>query len=68
MSIKIVSPTHPPHFTPQKRYYFYVSGTHFCSKLNKPQGLVQPEELGKFKKNQLIGYRIRDFPVFNIMH
>jgi hypothetical protein len=27
---KVVSPTHPPHFTPQKHYYFYVSGTHFC--------------------------------------
>jgi hypothetical protein len=27
---KTVGPTHPPHFTPQKHYYFYVSGTHFC--------------------------------------
>jgi hypothetical protein len=27
---KVVSPTHPTHFTPQKHYYFYVSGTHFC--------------------------------------
>jgi hypothetical protein len=26
---KVVSPTHPPHFTPEKHYYFYVSGTHF---------------------------------------
>jgi hypothetical protein len=26
---KFVSPTHPPHFPPQKHYYFYVSGTHF---------------------------------------
>jgi hypothetical protein len=26
---KVVSPTHRPHSTPQK-YYFYVSGTHFC--------------------------------------
>jgi hypothetical protein len=24
---KVVSPMHPPHFTPQK-HYFYVSGTH----------------------------------------
>jgi hypothetical protein len=24
------SPTHRPHFTPQKHYYFYVSDTHFC--------------------------------------
>jgi hypothetical protein len=26
---KVVSITHPPHFTPQK-HYFYVSVTHFC--------------------------------------
>jgi hypothetical protein len=27
---KVVSPTHPPHFTPQIHYYFFnVSGTHF---------------------------------------
>jgi hypothetical protein len=25
---KIVSPTHPPHFIPQKHYYFYFAGTH----------------------------------------
>jgi hypothetical protein len=34
---------HPPHFTPQKHYYFYVSGT--------PQGVVRLEGLGKFKKS-----------------
>jgi hypothetical protein len=27
---KVVSPTHRPHFTPQKHDYFNVSGTHFC--------------------------------------
>jgi hypothetical protein len=27
---KVVSPTHQPYFTPQKHYYFNVSGTHFC--------------------------------------
>jgi hypothetical protein len=26
---KVVSPMHPPHFTPQKRY-LSISGTHFC--------------------------------------
>jgi hypothetical protein len=25
---KVVSPTHPPHVTPQKHYYLYVSDTH----------------------------------------
>jgi hypothetical protein len=27
---KVVSPMHQPHFTPQKQYYFNISGTHFC--------------------------------------
>jgi hypothetical protein len=27
---KVVSPTHPPHFTPQKHYYFSISGIDFC--------------------------------------
>jgi hypothetical protein len=48
---KVVSPTHQPHFTPQKHYYFYVSGTHFCWRLSKPQGLVWLEGLGKFKNS-----------------
>jgi hypothetical protein len=42
---KVVSPTHRPHFTPQKHYYVYVSGNHFCQRLSKPQGLVRPEGL-----------------------
>jgi hypothetical protein len=41
---------HQPHFTPQKHYYFYVSGTHLCWRLSKPQGLVQTKGLGKFYK------------------
>jgi hypothetical protein len=45
---KFVSPTYPPHFTPEKHYYF-VSGTHFSSRLSKLQGLARPEGLGKFK-------------------
>jgi hypothetical protein len=42
---KVVSPTNQPHFNPQKHYYLYVSGTHFCSRLSKSQGLVRPEGL-----------------------
>jgi hypothetical protein len=42
---KVVSPTHLPHFTPQKHYYFYLFGTQV------PQGLVSPEGLGKFKNS-----------------
>jgi hypothetical protein len=59
---KVVGPTHQPHFTPQKHYYFYVSGTHVCWRLSKLQGLVRPEGLGKFK-NHFIGNRTRDLPV-----
>jgi hypothetical protein len=47
---KVVSSTHQPHFTPQKQFYFYVSGTHFCEWLSKLQGPVRTEGLGKFKK------------------
>jgi hypothetical protein len=47
---KVVSPTHRPQFTPQKHYYFYVSGTHFCYRQSKLQGLVRLEGLGKCKK------------------
>jgi hypothetical protein len=48
---KVVSLTHTPHFTPQKHYYFNVSGVlisvrgwlntrahNFCLRLSKPQG------------------------------
>jgi hypothetical protein len=48
---KVVRPTHRSHFTPQKHYLFYVSDNHFCQKLGKPQGLVRPEGLGKFKNS-----------------
>jgi hypothetical protein len=48
---KVVSLTHQPRFTPQKHYYFNVSGTHFCKTLSKPQGLVRPEGLNKFKNS-----------------
>jgi hypothetical protein len=47
----VVSPTHPPHFTPQKHYYFYVSDTRFCYRLSKPQGLLRPESLSKLKNH-----------------
>jgi hypothetical protein len=48
---RVVSRAHPQHFTPQKHYYFPVCGTHFCERLSKPQGLVRPEGLGKFKNS-----------------
>jgi hypothetical protein len=45
---KVVRPTHRPHSTLQ--IHFSASGTHFCWTLSKPQGLVRPEGLGKFKE------------------
>jgi hypothetical protein len=64
---KIVSPTHPPHFTPQK-HYFSAPGTHFCWRLSKPLGLVRPEGLGKLTKLiYLIGYRSRDMLAYRIV-
>jgi hypothetical protein len=46
---KVESPTHRPHFTPQK-HYLSASGTHFCQRLSEPQGVVRPEGLGELKK------------------
>jgi hypothetical protein len=43
---KVVSLTHKPNFTSQKHYYFNFSGTHFCQRLSKSQGLVRPKGLG----------------------
>jgi hypothetical protein len=60
---KVVSAKHPPHFTIPKHYYeyFYVSGTHFRKRLSKPQGLVGPEGLGKFKKITSSGIKSATF-------
>jgi hypothetical protein len=51
---KVVSPTHQPHFTPQK-HYFSASGTHLCYRLSEPQGLVRPGGLDKLKKITSLG-------------
>jgi hypothetical protein len=59
---KDVGRTHRPSSTPQKHYYFYVSGTHFCQRLSKSQGPVRPEGLGKY----LIRYQTCDLPVCSI--
>jgi hypothetical protein len=47
---KAVSPKHRPRSTPQK-HYCSASGTHFCSRLSKPQGLVRLEGLGNNNNN-----------------
>jgi hypothetical protein len=41
---KVASPTHRPCYTLQKHYYS-ASGTHFCQRLSKPQGLVRSSDL-----------------------
>jgi hypothetical protein len=43
---EVVSPKHWPHFTTQG-HYFSASGTDFCYRLSKPQGLLQLEGIGK---------------------
>jgi hypothetical protein len=58
---KIVSPAHPPHFTPHKYCYISVSGTRFCWKLSKPQGLVRPAEIRKLKKKTSLGFEPATF-------
>jgi hypothetical protein len=63
----VVGPMHRPHSTPQK-YYFSASGTHFCLRLSKHQGLEQPEGLGKLEKSfHLIGSQTRDLPACSIV-
>jgi hypothetical protein len=50
---KIIIPTCRPRSAPQK-YYFSASGTHFCLRLSKLQGLARPEGLGNLKKKKII--------------
>jgi hypothetical protein len=51
---KAVSPTHRMHFTRQK-HYFSVSGTDFCYRLSRSQGLVRPERLSQLKNFTSLG-------------
>jgi hypothetical protein len=46
---KVVSLRHRPRSTPQK-YCFSATCTRFCQRLNKPQGFVRLEGLGKLLK------------------
>jgi hypothetical protein len=50
---KFVSPMHRMRSTLQK-HYFSASGTHFCYRLSKSQGLIRPEGLGKLEKSTTI--------------
>jgi hypothetical protein len=64
---KVVSPIHTPHFTPQKYYYFYVFGTHFCYRLSKPRGLARPEVLGEFKTAERISASQNDSALHRLL-
>jgi hypothetical protein len=64
---KVVNPTHRPRSTLQ-RHYFSASGTHFCQRLSKLQGVVRPEGLGELEKLiHLIGSRTSDLPACSIV-
>jgi hypothetical protein len=66
MAVKLSALRSGSCVTPQK-HYFYASGTHFCYRLSKLQGLVRPEGLGKLIKiiHRIVS-RTRDLPVCNI--
>jgi hypothetical protein len=62
---EFVSTKHRLRSTPQK-HYSSVSGTYFCYRLSKSQGIVLSEGLGKLKQLiHLIGSRTRDFLVYS---
>jgi hypothetical protein len=55
---KVVSPTHRPHFTPLKHYYFYVSGTRLCGLVVRVLGYRSGGSgsiLGTTKKKEVVG-------------
>jgi hypothetical protein len=55
MAVVLSALRNRPRSTPQK--HFYASGTHFCYRLSKPQGLVRPEGLRKLKKPEMFDFR-----------
>jgi hypothetical protein len=48
-------PQHPPHFTPQKQYYFNVSGTHFCRIRAKKKVDIYPRLVRNIWKQRITG-------------
>jgi hypothetical protein len=65
---EVVSLTHLPRPTPQRHSFTFLFGTHFCQRLSKSQGLVQPNLLGKFiKLIYLIGSETRDFLTYSVV-
>jgi hypothetical protein len=54
---KVIRLTHRLRST-LKKHYFSASGTHFCSRLGKPQDLVRLEGSGKLKKKNHLPHRL----------
>jgi hypothetical protein len=48
---KVVRTMHPQHFTPQKHYYFYVPGTHFCLLVLNYFSITARRYMGKIRYN-----------------
>jgi hypothetical protein len=56
---KVASPTHRPSLPPGR-----ISGTHFCSRLSRPQGHNATARINSLKIfSDSIGNRTRDLPV-----
>jgi hypothetical protein len=57
MAVRLSALSSGRRFTPEESH-FYASDSHFCKRISKSQGLVQPEVLVKFVKiNYFFGSR-----------
>jgi hypothetical protein len=59
---EVVSLTHRPPFTSRK-----IAGTHFCSRLSRPQGRSAAGRIRSFEESSDIGNRTRDLPACSIV-
>jgi hypothetical protein len=59
---EVVSPTRRPPFTPRK-----IPGTHFCSRLSRPQGHSAAGRVRSIEKSNDIENRTRDVPACSIV-
>jgi hypothetical protein len=60
--VKVVSPTHRPPLPRRK-----IPGTHFCSRLSRPQDRSATGRIMSIKNSDSIGNRSRDLPVCSAM-
>jgi hypothetical protein len=65
---EVVGLTHRPRSTPRINLVISVSGTQFCQRLSKLQGLLRLEGLGKLKKfSDHFGCGTRDLPACSVV-